>query len=82
MPTASINLPLYRVLRSLSVSEDAAADAAEVPAAAPIDLFHLATRDELRAEIAQAGQRQIIWLIGIFTAAGLAVALPRVLPAT
>ena len=61
MATASINLPLYQVLRSLDVPEDAAASAAEVSPALPVDLSHLATRDdlaryatrdELRAEIA------------------------------
>ena len=61
MATASINMSLYRVLRSLDVPEEAAAGAAEAPAATPVDLSHLATRDdlarfatrdELRAEIA------------------------------
>ena len=47
MPTASINLPLYRALRSLDVSEDAAVSAAEVPVAPSVDLSHLATKDDL-----------------------------------
>ena len=51
MATASINMSLYRVLRSLDVPEEAAAGAAEAPAAMPVDLSHLATRDELRAEL-------------------------------
>ena len=57
MATAPINLPLYRVLRSLDVPEDAAASAAEVQTAAPVDLSHLATRDELRAELARFATR-------------------------
>lgn len=49
MPTTAINLPLYRVLRALQVSEP---DAEAAAAAAPPDLSHLATKDELRAEVA------------------------------
>ncbi len=57
MATASINLPLYQVLRFLNVPEDAAASAAEAPAAPPVDLSHLATRDELRTELARYATR-------------------------
>ena len=49
MTTTAINFPLYRVLRALQVPEHEAEAAA---AAAPPDLAHLATKDELRAEIA------------------------------
>ena len=49
MIATAINLPLYRVLRALQVSEP---DAEAAAAAAPPDLAHLATKDELRAEIA------------------------------
>ena len=49
MTTTALNLPLYRVLRALQVSEP---DAEAAAAAAPPDLTHLATKDELRAEIA------------------------------
>jgi len=49
MTTTAINLPLYRVLRALNVSEPEAEAAAE--AALP-DLSQLATKEELRAEIA------------------------------
>lgn len=52
MPSASINMPLYRALRSLDVPDETAAAAAEVAVAAPANLSHLATRDELRAEVA------------------------------
>ena len=80
MATASINLPPYRALRSLDISEDVAASAAEALPAPSVDLSHLATRDDLtrfatrdelraeisgvRTEIARAAQRQTIWLIG------------------
>jgi len=78
MTTTAINLPLYRVLRALNVSEPDAEAAAE--AALP-DLSQLATKDELRneiagvradlkveiaglrAEIAQIVQRQTTWLV-------------------
>ena len=49
MPTTSINLPLYRVLRTLNVPEP---DAEAAATAAPPDLSQLATKEELRAEIA------------------------------
>ena len=49
MTATAINLPLYRVLRALQVSEP---DAEAAAAATPPDLAHLATKDELRAEIA------------------------------
>lgn len=55
--TASINLPLYQVLRFLNVPEDAAASAAEAPPVPSVDLSHLATRDELRFEIARLATR-------------------------
>ena len=76
MPTASIDLPFYRALRSLDIPDDAAASAAKVATTPPVDLSHLATkddlarfatRDELRAEaasvwtkIVQVAQRQTI----------------------
>lgn len=84
MPTTAINMPLYRVLRALQVSEP---DAEAAAAAAPPDLSHLATKDELRAEIAsvradfkieaghlrtdiaQTAQRQTTWLVTVVIAA-------------
>ena len=84
MTTTAINMPLYRVLRALHVSEP---DAEAAAAAAPPDLSHLATRDELRAEIAsvradlrieaehlrtdiaQTAQRQTTWLVTVVIAA-------------
>ena len=60
MTTTAINLPLYRVLRALQVSEP---DAEAAAAAAPPDLSHLATKDELRAEIASVRQE----IVGVRT---------------
>jgi len=96
MTTTAINLPLYRVLRALQVSEP---DAEAAAAAAPPDLAHLATKDELRAEIAsvradlkteiasvkteiaQTAQRQTTWLITIvIAAAGIVIAAQRLIP--
>lgn len=96
MPTTTINLPLYRVLRALQVSEP---DAEAAAAAAPPDLSHLATKDELRAEIAgvradlkaeiasvrtdiaQTAQRQTTWLVTIvIAAAGVVIAAQRLIP--
>ena len=96
MTATAINLPLYRVLRALQVSEP---DAEAAAAAAPPDLAHLATKDELRAEIArvradlkteiasvkteiaQTAQRQTTWLITVvLAAAGIVVAAQRLIP--
>lgn len=96
MPTTAINLPLYRVLRALQVSEP---DAEAAAAAAPPDLSHLATKDELRAEIAsvradlkieaghlrtdiaQTAQRQTTWLVTVvIAAAGIVIAAQRLIP--
>lgn len=79
MTTTSINLPFYRVLKSLDVPEAEAQAAAE---AAPPDLSQLATKEELRAEIAgvraeiagletrmtRAIQQQTTWLFGALVA--------------
>ena len=85
MTTTALNLPLYRVLRALQVSEP---DAEAAAAAAPPDLTHLATKDELRAEIAsvradiaQTAQRQTTWLITVvLAAAGIVIAAQRLIP--
>jgi len=96
MTTTAINLPLYRALRALHVSEPDAAAAAE---AAMPDLSQLATKDELRAEIAgvradlrteiagvrteiaQTAQRQTTWLITALVAtAGVIIASQRLIP--
>ena len=96
MPTTAINMPLYRVLRALQVSEP---DAEAAAATAPPDLAHLATRDELRAEIAsvradlkteiagvrtdiaQTAQRQTTWLVTVvIAAAGIVIAAQRLIP--
>lgn len=88
MPSASINMPLYRALRSLNVPDETAASAAEVAVTAAADLSHLATRDELRAEIAGVrteialtAQRQTLWLVAtIVASAGLVIAVLRAFP--
>ncbi len=96
MTTTAINLPLYRVLRALNVSEPDAEAAAE--AALP-DLSQLATKDELRneiagvradlkieiaglrAEIAQIVQRQTTWLVtAVVAATGIIIATQRFAP--
>ena len=94
MTTTSINLPLYRVLKSLDVPEAEAQAAAE---AAPPDLSQLATKEELRAEIAgvraeiagletrltRAIQQQTTWLFGALVAAvGVLIAAQRLMPQT
>lgn len=85
MTTTAINLPLYRVLRALQVSEPDAAAAAD--ATVP-DLLQLATKDELRAEIAgvrteivRTARRQTASLTTIAVAlAGIVPAAQRLLP--
>lgn len=92
MTTTAINLPLYRVLRALQVSEPDAAAAAD--ATVP-DLLQLATKGELRAEIAgvrteiadvrteivRTARRQTASLTTIAVAvAGIVLAAQRLLP--
>lgn len=96
MTTTSINLPLYRVLKSLDVPE-AEAEAQAAAEAAPPDLSQLATKEELRAEIAgvraeiagletrmtRAIQQQTTRLFGALVAAvGVLIAAQRLMPQT
>jgi len=94
MTTTAINLPLYRVLRALQVSEPDATAAAEAAMpdlsqlATKDDVARCATKDELRAEIAgvrteiaQTARRQTTSLTTVaIAAAGVVIAAQRLLP--